>query len=217
VSEATPAELQALLAGEFESRGWEYDMTVGADLVGEAERRGVVEPAALAAKVSTTWLARNRATRDELAVAIERAIGGRVAVAAEGAPVTLILNDNRYQLNMGEGAQIAGGQVNVGGTQINVRSDSPKEDVMAGVAELARAGLREEWNPEAARELAGVVDARDDVTLEDVEAVVKEVIADESPEPGRAKRMLEAITEQGLGGALTVGIIKALTLLLAGI
>jgi hypothetical protein len=217
VSEATPAELQALLAGEFESRGWEYDMTVGADLVGEVERRRAVDPATLAAKVSGTWLARNGATREELTAAIERAIGGRVPRVADGAPVTLILNDNRYQLNMAEGAQIAGSQVNVGGTQINVRADSPKEDVMAGVAELVRAGLRDQWNPQAAGDLAGLVASRGDVTVEDVEAAVQEVVAEESPDPERAKGMLRKIAEQGLGGALAVGIVKALALALGAL
>jgi hypothetical protein len=218
VTEATSAQLQARLATEFENRGWEYDMTVGTDLIGEAERRGEVDPAELAAKVSNTWLARNSATRDEVAAAIERAIGGYVPRAAEGAPVTLIFqSDNRYQLNMGAGAQITGSQVNVGGTQINLRVDSPKEDVMAGVAELVRAGLREDWNSDAARELTEILEARDDVTLDDVESVVKDVIAEGSPDPERAKGMIRQIAESGLGGALAVGIVKAVGLALGAL
>jgi hypothetical protein len=113
---------------------------------------------------------------------------------------------------VGAGAQITGSQVNVGGAQINVRVDSPKDDVMSGVAELVRAGLNEDWNPDAARELGEVVDARDDVTLEDVESAVKKVIAEESPDPERAKGMLRKIAESGLGGALAVGIVKAIGL-----
>jgi hypothetical protein len=113
---------------------------------------------------------------------------------------------------MGPGAQIVNSQVNVSGTQINVRADSPKEDVMAGVAALVRAGLNGDWNTDAARELGAVIDAREDVGLADVEGTVAEVVAEESPDPGRAKRMLQSITEQGLGGALAVGIVKALAL-----
>jgi hypothetical protein len=151
-----------------------------------------VQPLALPAE----RLERNGATRDQVAAAIGRAIGGYTPRAAEGAPVTLIFqSDNRYQLNLAEGAQISDSQVNVGGTQINVRADSPKEDVMSGVAELVRAGLRENWNPDAARELGEVVEAREDVTLEDVESVTEKVIAEESPEPERAKGMLRKIAE----------------------
>ena len=214
----TPSDLRTRLAAEFEARGWEYDLVTGKAIAERAERDGRIEPTSLARAVPNGFLQRTSVTRDQLEAAIEHAVGGHGLRVEERAPVTLVFNnDNRYQLNMGARAQIAGSQVNVRGTQINVRVDSPKEDVMASVAELVRAGLREEWNPEAARELAGVVDTRDDVTPEDVESVVKEVIAKESPESRSPKRMLQAITEQGLGGALTVGIVKALTLLLAGI
>jgi ribosome-associated translation inhibitor RaiA len=132
-------------------------MTVGADVVAEAERRGVVEPAVLATRVSSTWLAQNAATREQVTAAIDRAIGGRVVRLHERTPVTLVINDNRHQLNMGAGAQIADSQVNVSGTQINVRAEAPKEDVMAAVAALVRAGLNDDWNPNAARALAEVV------------------------------------------------------------
>jgi hypothetical protein len=206
VSEATPAELQRLLAGEFENRGWEYDMTVGADLVGEIERRGAVEPEALAARISGTWLTRNGATREQVAAAIQRAIGGRTPKPDELA-VTVLNSDNRsYSLHVEAGAQITGSQVNLGGTQINIRADAPKEDVLAGVVAIVRAGLAGNWDGDAARELGAVIDARGDIVLADVEAVVSEVVEDEPPEPGRARRMIESISTQGLGGALGTGI-----------
>jgi hypothetical protein len=214
MSEATPAELQTLLSGEFENRGWEYDMTVGRDLVGEVERRGIVDPSALAARVSSTWLARNDATREQVAAAIEGAIGGRTPRPEEREPTTLIINDNRHQLHMGAGAQIVNSQVNVGGTQINVRADSPKDEVLAGVAALVRAGLQDNWNGDAARELGAVIDSREDLALADIEATVAEVVEEESPEPGRARRMIESISAQGLGGALAIGITKVVAALI---
>jgi hypothetical protein len=206
VSEATPAELQALLAGEFENRGWEYDMTVGTDLVGEVERRGEVDPAGLATRVSGTWLTRNGATREQVAAAIERAIGGRTPKPAEPT-VTVLNSDNRsYSLHLEAGAQITGSQVNLGGTQINIRADAPKDDVLAGVEAVVRAGLAGNWDRDAARELGAVIGARGDIALADVETAVSQVVEDEPPEPGRARRMLESISTQGLGGALGTGI-----------
>jgi hypothetical protein len=214
VTGTPPSGLRRLLAGEFGRRGWEWDIAEGGALVEAIVDSGHVDPQQLAQRVSGTYLQRIGAERADLADAIQTAVGGRVPGGEEERlPVTLIFrNDNRYQLNMGAGARIADSQVNVGGTQINVRVDSPRDDVVAGVAELVRAGLRDEWNPDAARELGQVVDARDDVTLEDVESVVKDVVAEESPDPERAKGMLQEIAESGLGGALPVGIVKAVGL-----
>ena len=215
MTDLTPSDLRTRLAAAFDARGWEYDLVTGKAVAERTERDGRIDPAALASAVPNSFLQRTGATRDEVEAVIEHVAGGRVLRAEERTPATLVVNDNRHQLNLGQGAQIVNSQVNVSGKQINIRADSSKDDVMAGVAELVRAGLNDGWDPAAARDLAEVVDARDDVASADIEAVVREVAAEEAAEPGRARRMIESITEQGFGGALAVGIVKALTLLVA--
>jgi hypothetical protein len=137
VTETPPSGLRRLLAGEFERRGWEWDIAEGGalvDAIGDSDR---VDPQQLAQRVSGTYLQRVGADRADIADAIQNALGGRVpGVEEERPPVTLVFqNDNRHQLNMGAGAQITGSQVNVGGTQINVRVDSPKEDALGEFSE----------------------------------------------------------------------------------
>lgn len=57
-----------------------------------------------------------------------------------------------------------------------------------------------------------MVDARGDVSYEDVEAVVTEAAEDvaERLDEGRVRAMLRSIAEQGVGGALGVGITTGL-------
>lgn len=215
MSEATRTDLQRALADEFGRRGWEYDMAVGEDIVGGLERSGSVDARALAVHVSSTWIEKNRATRDQVANAIERAIAGHTVARDEAAAVTLNIDNRSYSLTMESGSRISGSQVNLGGTQINVRADGPKEDVLAGVAALIKAGLQGDWNPDAARELATAIEARDDIGFHDVEAVATEVAdAADSPDRGRIRTMLASIAQDGIGGALGTGIVAGISWLL---
>ncbi len=222
MSDATPAHLQRLLAGEFERRGWEWDIGEGRRIVEQTVAHGGVDAQRLVRGVSGTYLQRLGATRADMADAIERAVGGRVPRLEEGGSTTLVIHDNRYQLNVGAGARITGSNVNVGGTQINIQPNAEKDEILAGVGALVSAGLTGGWNAEAARQLGSVIDAREDVGLGDVEAAVADVVeaavADvveaEPPEPGRARRLLESISAQGLGGALATGITTVIGALL---
>jgi len=216
VSDATVAQLQQLLMTEFESRGWDYDLTVGAEIVRHAEQDNPIDAPALAASVSNTWLERNGATREDVVESIERAIGART-LRVERPPATILNVDNRsYSLGMGPGAQIANSQLNVGGTQVNVRVDAAREDVLAGVAALVRAGFAGSWNPEAARDLSQLINSRSDIGLADIEAVATEVARTEPNERTRLRRILESIATQGLSGALATGITTVIGSLLAG-
>lgn len=207
MSDTTPTDLQRALAHEFERHGWEYDMAVGADIVKEVERRGSVEPRALAARVSTTWLERNRTTRDQVRNAIQRAIGDRTLVPGEPTAVTLNIDNRSYTLAMESGSQITGSQVNVGGAQINVQAAVDKDEVLTAVGALLRAGLGGDWNPDAASDLARAIDARDDIGFDDVRRVATEIAGEvDAPDQGRIREMLHSIAEQGIGGALGTGI-----------
>lgn len=214
MNDANPALLQRLLAGELERRGWEWDIAEGRKIVEEIVAHGGVDAQQLAQGVSATYLQRLGATRTDMAEAIERAVGGRVPQPEERTSTTLVIHDNRYQLNMGAEARIMGTNVNVGGLQINIQPNAEKDEILAGIEALVHAGLTGGWNAEAARQLGSVIDAREDVGLADVEAVVAEVVEAEPPQPGRARRMLESISAQGLGGVLSTGITAVIGALL---
>jgi len=217
VSAASPGDIRTMLAAEFEARGWEYDLVTGKAIVERAEEDGRIDPLVLARVVPNGFLQRNGVTRDEVAAAIERAVGNRTPEPSEASPTTVLNVDGRhYSLHVESGGQITGSQVNVGGAQINIQSGVGKEEILAGVDALLRAGLGGDWNPEAARELGAAIDARDDIRFEDVEAVAVEIAetASEPPDEGRVRGMLRSITEQGLGGALGTGISAGLGWLL---
>lgn len=208
MNEASPSELQRLLAVEFEQRGWQYDLDTAHSIVDEAVHRGAVEAQALAARVPTAFLRRNRTDRDVLAGAIERAIGGRVPVPEQGATVTLVAQDNRlYHLSMGPGAQITDSNVNVGGTQINIQPGAERDELLAGVRALVRAGLTGEWDADAGRALTRALEGRDDIEYTDVEEIAAEVVKDEAATQDRVRDFMGKVAASGLGGALSHGII----------
>jgi hypothetical protein len=211
--ETTPSTLQRLLADEFTRRGWRYDLSVARDLLGEIEKSGAIEPAVLAGKVSTTFLEANVVTRAAIADAIGNALAGRTLVAE--APSTLIINDHRYSLHIGAGAQVSQSSLNVAGNQIVIHASSSRDELTAAVAALVRTGLAGTWNPDAARELARVVDSRSDVTFEDVDALVRETAESEKPDARQIRSLLSAVATNALGGVLGTGLASGLGHVLA--
>jgi len=207
VSDTTPAAMQRLLAAEFERHGWEYDLAVGREIVEEIERQGDVNGGELAKSISAEFLARTRASREEIADAIEHAIGGRTPKRDDHAMTTVVINDNRYQVNLGRGAQITDSKLNIGpGTQINVDVHASKDEVLGAVEAILRAGLAGSWNEDAARDLAALIDSRDDVNVDDVREITTEVVRAEAPRQSRARQLLYRIAAGGVGGALGTGI-----------
>jgi hypothetical protein len=200
----TPAEARARLAAEFEKRGWEYDLTTGRSVLGAAEA-GESDPSAVARRVPGEFLARNRVTRPEVAAVIERALQGQ-AVREEERPATIVIEDHSYNVNLA-GAQLSHSNVNVGpGTQINVDASARKDDVLAAVAALVAAGLAGDWNGEAARGLATAVDARDDITVAEIQEATTEAVKAQAPRQGRVRELVERVATSGLGGVLATGI-----------
>lgn len=204
MTDTTPAALQRLLAAEFDRRGWPYELGVVSDLVEHVENTGRVDATALAARVATTYLERNGITRGGMARAIQRAIGDRT-VAVEPPPVMLVINDHSHNLTLGGNAAITG-DVNVGGTQINIKQTANKDELIAAVEALVRAGLTGTLNINAALELQDVLVARDDITVEDIHAATVSAAAAEQPDRGRVRALLTQIATGGLGGALGTGI-----------
>lgn len=70
----TRAELQRRLAAEFSRRGWEYDLAIAPAVVDEILDRGEVDPAALARKAPVAFRRHNRASIQDVADAIKRAL-----------------------------------------------------------------------------------------------------------------------------------------------
>jgi hypothetical protein len=205
MSELTPAEARSRLAAEFDNRGWEYDLTAGRAVL-EAAEAGESDSAALAERIPATFLAKNRADRADVVRAIERALGGR-GVKAEEQPATVVINDHSYKVDIGSGAQISGSNINIGpGTQVNIDASADRDEVLAGVAAIVRAGLTGDWNDDAARALAQAVGARDDIATDDIREITAAVAEDAQPSRGRAREMLDKVTASGLGGALATGI-----------
>lgn len=207
MSEATPAAMRSLLAAEFERHGWEYDLTVGREIVQEAERRGEVNGVELAKGVSAEFLAHTGASRDEIADAIDRALGGRTPSRDDRTVATVVINDNRYQVNLGPGANVTDSKLNIGeGTQVNVDIHVSKADVLVAAEAILRAGLAGSWNEEAARALATLIDSRGDINFDDVRRTTTDVVRAEAPRQGRARELLEKIAVGGIGGAMGTGI-----------
>ncbi len=215
MSDATPAEMQTLLAAEFDRQGWQYDLDIGPALLAQVEKRGTVDAQVLAGSVPATFLQINRTTRENLAAAIERAIGGRI-LAPQQEVATLVIEDHSHNVTISDHAQVQGSNFNLGtGTQINVSVGGEREDVLAALAALLRGGFSGDWNDNAAAGLAKVIQDREDISLDDVRATTAEVVEVEQPSPSRAREMVERIATAGIGGAFGTGISAVLGQLIA--
>ena len=208
MTDATPSELQRLIAAEFDRQRWEYDLSVGESILAEIERTGEVVPAQLVQRLPSAFFQRNRTSRDLVESAIGRAVGGRTPKRPEeSAHRTLVFDNRSYDLKIGKGATLTNSPINVGeGTQIAVSVRANRDDILAAVETLLRGGLAGHWNDDAARELATVIDSRDDVGYEDVQEITAEVIKAEQPKQGRVKELMTKIAVGGIGGALGTGM-----------
>lgn len=203
--------LQRRLASEFSKRGWSYDMDTVPAILEDVQARGLVVPARAAEAVPRLFLDRNGTTRDALAEAISAAIGGMTIASPQSAITIITSNDNRHQVNVG--GDITGGVVQTGGQQIVAQTDSSKEDVLAAITALVRAGLSGHWDGEVARDLGEVIDSRSDVTIEDVREVATDVARQTDADPGRVKTLVTEIATEAAGGTVTAGILAALGML----
>lgn len=210
VEAVTPAEFQRRLAEEFDRRGWHYDLSVGREALSSIPDGEAIDGTRVARAVSQTFLERNGVSRTDVADAIDRAVGGH-AVSKALVSSTLVINDNRYQVNLGEQSRIDGSAINVGsGTQINVNASVGADEILRAVEAMVRAGVAGEWNQEAARDLASLIEARGDVSFEDVHDKVVEVVTSERPRREAVKAFLKDVAAGGIGGALGTGISAAL-------
>lgn len=78
------AQIQRLLATEFERRGWEYDLVVGQAISEEIARKGELDASRLSRLVPSQFLARAQANRAEVRDAIRNALAG-LKLGSEGA------------------------------------------------------------------------------------------------------------------------------------
>ena len=210
MTESSPAELQALIAAEFDRRRWEYDPGLGQALGAEIERTGMIDPARLARQVPAEFLHRAGIDRNAVEAAISAAIGGRTLGASQTSTV-LNVDNRRYEVKLGRGAQIKNTNLNLGdGQQINVDVSVPKTELLAAVEAMVLAGVGSEWNSDAAAGLADVISARDDVTLDDIRELTVRTIQAQAPTHGRVKAFLDELAANTLGGVFGAGLIAGI-------
>lgn len=209
MSGADRAEMQRLLASELERRGWEYDLTAVPAILDEVEQTGTVEPTHLAGRVSGEYLNRVGATRADLADAIAQAIGGRTPTPPPSPPSAVTI-DSRNSIHFGDGAQITGTNINTG-SQISLRGDSPKEDVLDAIATLVTAGLGGEWNTEEANQLDRVIAGRQDIVAKDVQAATLHAAEQAGASGFSAKALAQQVVGETASGVLASAIVAGLT------
>jgi hypothetical protein len=215
VSELPKAEIEATLAEEFGAQGWDYGLGVSRALAAGLTEGSAVSPAALAARVPAGELERIGIARADLEAAIERSIGAHVvAVAPATQPLSITINNQRYDLEVSGNASIDGSNLNLGGTQVNVDVDVDRNEVLAGVEALLRAGLAGRWDRGAAEALAQLIATRGDLSAEQISELTQEVGRAERPEPGRIRALLEKVAVGAATSTLGQGLTAGLGLLL---
>ncbi len=215
MTDVTPAGLRSRIATAFDRRGWPYEPGLGEQMLAGVVPGSEVSAENLVRRLPADYLDRNGIDRVQLTAALAE-VGGLTLVAAPSTQ-TVIVNDNRYQVNVAGHGKIEGSNVNLGGSQINVSVSTPKADVLAALQVLLAAAFDGDWNEEALSELARLIDGRDDITAEDVRALTVEVGAGEKAEGGRIRELLDKVATGSLTGVLSAGLSAGLGHLLANL
>jgi hypothetical protein len=212
---ATRAELQRQLSDAFAGQGWPYEAIVRERVLGRIDQTGGASGDELASCVPTDYLSRHGITHGQMARVLDLAVGGEGLVPDVSNTGTTVINfeDHSHSIDIGDNANIANSTFNTG-THITAGPETSHEDVMGAIAVLVRAGLAGEWNAPAAADLAKVVEARSDVSFDDVHRTAVSATKDVDVEPGKAKALLAKISTGAASGLLSTGIAAALGLLL---
>ena len=96
------------------------------------------------------------------------------------------------------------------GNQIITQASASKDDLLAAVSTLVRGGLADDWDDDAAKQLAQAIDGREDITIEDVCDAARGAAEAEQAEPGKVKALLAKIAVGATSGVLSTGVIAAL-------
>lgn len=206
---ASRAALQRSLAAAFEAQGWPYEHAFAPALFEQMEKLGTSDGATLAQHVSADFFDRHHITREHMGRVLDQAIGGQTLERDAPNETTLVFTDNRYSLQIGNHAQVTNSPLNTG-NQIIVQASASKEDLIAAVSALVRGGLSDDWNDDAAKQLAQVIDGRDDITIEDVRNAARAAAEAEQAEPSKVKALLAKIATGTASGVLGTGITAAL-------
>jgi len=205
----TPADLESLLALEFDRQGWQYELGLGKNLVVAAVDHGSVDGATLSALVPSEFFSRNCATREHLAAAIDRVAGG-APIAAEVVPPSIqitVQSGDSYTVDIGAGANFQNSPLNVGpGTQLQVNSQSTSGELTTVLGALVAAGLGGEWDQSAARAIGASIEEQGKLSLEEAKAAVLEAGKEIAPEASRIREFTEKVAVSGLGSFLTTAI-----------
>lgn len=201
-----PSEVLRLVAAEFDRRGWEYDLTIGKAILADIQRVGQVDAHSIARGLPGSFYHRQGTTHEVVETAIDRSIGHVRLRRTDSSSEVSIVTDNR-SFNFKIAGNVSGTNINVGdGDQVNVTATADKPQVLRAVEVLILGALAGDWNPEAARELAAEVEARDDVTVADIHELTVAAISAQRPKRDAVRRFARDVLAAGCGGALGTGL-----------
>jgi hypothetical protein len=215
MTDITTVEVRSRVAAEFDRRHWPYEPGLGDRLLAGLKPGDSLESAVLVQRLPADYLDRNSLSRDQLAAALAE-LDGLTLVAQESSQ-TLIVNDNRYQVNLSGHAQITNSSINLDGNQINISVEAPKEQVLTALRLLLAAAFSGDWNDAAIGDLSQLLSGRDDVSVEDVRAVTTEVGVEQGADAGRVRQLLDKVATGALTGVLSTGLSAGLGQLLASL
>ena len=188
----------------FEGHGWRDDENLALAIAEQARAAGALDADA-AASASGSFLTRNGIDRSQLYEAIVSVFAGRHLLPAESDyPATI---NNSFEIH-GDGNVIS--NVNLGGQQYNLTSESSADEVIGAVRALIREALDSGLSDSMLAGLGRYVESRPDIDQAQVEVATREVIAETAPEPGKLARLRDAIAASTASGLLVHGISAAL-------
>ena len=200
-------ELTQELGKGFSRRGWEDPESLAFEIAQAARRTGSLDPKAATALANKVFLERNRIEPEDLEALIEEVFAGRNLVPPERDHPPVIENHtNTFEIK-GDNNYV--GQVNVGGRQTILTTETARDEVLDAIRLFVQEGIGD-LDPDELASLDRLVSSRSDLDLSEVESATREGIQEAKPDSGGLERMREAVMSSTASGLLVQAIIAVL-------
>lgn len=199
------------ISDQFDRRGWRDVGNLALKIAQQAQKDGRLEPGRAARLAGSEFLTQNGATLTDLEAMLEKLFADRLFQGQEDRPSQgNVSGDKRVEI--GAGATLNNVTLNLGDKQMNISVGSSKADLEEALAAVLSGVLTGQREADELLALDGVVGQQRDLSVEEVESVAADVIAEAEPEPSRLVQLRDRIIEAGATGVIVQGILAAIGL-----
>jgi hypothetical protein len=204
VEQMSSRQFVRALAGEFDRRGWVDKEDLALKITDAALASDELEADPASQLASDSFLQLNGISREELRAVLGSVFAGRVLVEKDYRPSTFIDNSVR----IGDNNTISG-TISVGGSHLTLTNNTPAPELLSAFAIFVTAATDGKFTSADLEFLDHLVQSRDDLDQEQLQAAARQGIEGADLEPGRLTAFRDAVITSASSGLAVQAILAA--------